>query len=54
MSMAEAGLTWDEDSLHSFLENPKAFLKGTRMAFAGLKSEEDRAAIIAYLSSFAD
>ncbi|MCT8328427.1 c-type cytochrome [Albidovulum sediminis] len=55
-AMAEAGaggLTWDEAALKAYLENPKAFVKGTKMTFAGLKSEEDRAAIIAYLATLA-
>ncbi|MCV2863604.1 c-type cytochrome [Albidovulum sediminicola] len=47
------GLVWDEASLMSFLENPKGFLKGTKMSFAGLKKEDDRAAIVAYLSTLA-
>ena len=42
---------WDEASLDAFLENPKGFMKGTKMAFAGLKKPEDRAAVIAYLQS---
>lgn len=52
--MAAGGLVWDDASLHAFLENPKGFMKGTRMAFAGLKKPEDRAAIIAYLATFAE
>lgn len=52
LAMAEAGLVWDEAALHGFLENPKAYVKGTKMSFAGLKKEEDRAALIAYLSGF--
>jgi S-disulfanyl-L-cysteine oxidoreductase SoxD len=51
--MAAGGLVWDDASLHAFLENPKGFMKGTKMSFAGLKKEEDRAAVIAYLAGFA-
>lgn len=51
LTMAEAGLVWDEANLDAFLENPRSFMKGTRMAFAGLKSAEERAAVIAYLAS---
>ncbi len=51
--MAASGLIWDGPALHGFLENPKGFMKGTKMAFAGLKKEEDRAAVIAYLATFA-
>ena len=52
MEMAETGLVWDDAALHAFLENPRSFMKGTRMAFAGLKSEDERKAVIAYLASF--
>lgn len=50
--MAAGGLIWDDAALQAFLENPKGFMKGTKMSFAGLKKAEDRAAVIAYLSSF--
>ncbi|MEB8388585.1 c-type cytochrome [Rhodobacteraceae bacterium KMM 6894] len=50
--MADDGLVWDPEALHAFLANPKGFMKGTKMSFAGLKKEEDLAAITAYLSSF--
>lgn len=49
---AEGGLVWTEETLAEFLANPRKYLKGTKMAFAGLKSEEDQAAIAAYLSTF--
>lgn len=51
MDMADGGLVWDEANLHAFLENPKGFIKGTKMSFAGLKKEEERAAVIAYLAA---
>ncbi|MEZ5797029.1 MAG: c-type cytochrome [Paracoccaceae bacterium] len=47
---AEGGI-WDDAALHAFLQDPKAFAKGTKMAFAGLKAPEDRDAVIAYLAS---
>lgn len=46
---AEEGRIWDEEMMAEFLTKPKKFMKGTRMAFAGLKKEADRAAISAYL-----
>ncbi|MGA9251416.1 MAG: c-type cytochrome [Roseobacter sp.] len=52
--MAEEGLVWDDETLSAFLAKPKSFMKGTKMAFAGLKKEEDLAAINAYLASFAE
>jgi cytochrome c len=48
------GLVWDEEQLSSFLENPRAKVEGTKMAFAGLRKEEDRQAVIAYLETFSD
>lgn len=49
---AEGGLVWTEDELSAFLAKPKAYLKKTKMSFAGLKKDEDIAAVIAYLKSF--
>ena len=48
------GRVWDEVSLAAFLANPKSYIKGTKMAFGGLREEGDQAALIAYLRSFPD
>ena len=45
-------LTWTEDVLFKYLENPLTFMQGTKMAFAGLKDEQDRRDVIAYLKTF--
>ncbi|MEO0823427.1 MAG: cytochrome c family protein [Pseudomonadota bacterium] len=45
------GKAWDAETLASYLEAPKKVVKGTKMAFAGLKKEADRANVIAYLES---
>ncbi len=50
-AMAAADITWDEASLDEFLTKPKAFLKKTKMSFAGLKKEDQRADLIAYLKA---
>ena len=42
---------WSEQALSDFLTKPKAYAPGTKMAFAGLKKPEERAALIAYLKS---
>jgi cytochrome c len=52
-AMAADGLVWDEEALRAFLAAPKAFMKGTKMSFAGLKDDGDLEAITAYLASFA-
>jgi cytochrome c len=54
MAMAEAGLVWDDEAMHGFFENPKGFMKGTKMSFAGLKKADDRDALIAYLATFTE
>jgi len=48
---AEGGLTWDEATLDTYLTKPKALVKGTSMAFAGIKKETQRADLIEYLKS---
>lgn len=48
---AAGGKTWSYEELDAFLAAPKEHVPKTKMAFAGLKKEEDRAAILAYLRS---
>ncbi|KAJ7218271.1 cytochrome-c from the OXPHOS pathway [Mycena haematopus] len=43
------GVTWAEDTLFDYLENPKKYIPGTKMAFAGLKKEKDRNDLITHL-----
>jgi cytochrome c len=45
---------WTFDHLNHFLTAPKAYVKGTAMGFAGLKKDEERANLIAYLRTLAD
>ena len=50
-AMKASGLVWDEETLADYLKAPKKFVKGTKMAFAGLKKDRDVADIIAYLKA---
>ena len=45
------GQVWDEATLTAYLPDPKAYVPGTKMAFAGLKNPQEVADIIAYLKS---
>lgn len=47
-----SGVKWDEPTLTTYLHDPKALVKGTKMAFSGLKKDEDIANVIAYLKQF--
>ena len=50
--MAEAGAAgaiWSEAALDGFLSGPREYFPGTRMVFRGIRSDEDRAHLIAYL-----
>ncbi len=51
--MAMAG-NWSYDSLDAFLAKPKAYIKGTKMSFSGIKKPRDRAAVIAFLRGLSD
>jgi cytochrome c2 len=48
-AMAQSGIVWDEATLAEFLADPRGYLRGNRMGFGGLRSEEDIAAVIAYM-----
>jgi len=50
----KAGETWTWGDLDKFLADPKGFIKGTAMGFAGIKDPADRADVIAYLRSLSD
>ena len=48
-AMAESGITWNEETLEEYLKNPRAYVKGTKMSFAGLKKEDEIEDVIEYL-----
>jgi cytochrome c len=50
-AMKESGLTWDEATLAEFLKKPKAYIKGTKMAFSGLRKDKEIDDLIAYLKA---
>lgn len=48
------GLVWTDGTLTEYLANPRGFVKGNRMAFAGLKKSDDIADMLAYLRTFSE
>ena len=50
-ALASKGGTWTPEELDGFLEKPSSYAPGTSMSFAGLRSVEERANVIAYLQS---
>ena len=53
-AMSGFGKTWDFEAVNTFLIKPKDYVKGTKMAYAGLKKGKDRASIILYLNEQSD
>ncbi|WP_245304181.1 c-type cytochrome [Rhizobium aethiopicum] len=48
----EGGLVWDEATLRDYLHNPKAKVKGTKMAFVGVKDDQEITNLVAYLKQY--
>jgi cytochrome c len=53
-TMGSMGGEWNAETLAAFLADPRGYVKGTKMSFAGLKKDEDIAAVTAYLSTFTE
>ena len=53
-AMKMANLTWDEATLDMFIKKPKKLIKKTKMSFAGIRKNEQRANLIAYLKTLTD
>ena len=49
--LAMSADTWTPENIFAFVENPKGYMPGTKMAFAGLPKPEDRANVVAYLAA---
>lgn len=49
-ALSGLGGTWDYAALNAYLENPKTYAPGNKMAFAGLRTVKERAQVIRYLN----
>jgi len=50
-AMVAYGKKWSFEEMNLYLIKPQAYIKGTKMAFAGLRKEKDRASVILYMNS---
>lgn len=50
-AMKDSGITWDDETIAAYLADPKGYVPKNKMAFPGLKKEEDIANVIAYLNT---
>ena len=53
-ALSEYGKVWTFEELNGYLIKPAKWIKGTKMAFAGLRKEKDRASVILYLNQNSD
>ena len=53
-ALASYGKEWTFEELNGFLQKPASYIKGTKMSYAGLRKEKDRASIIKYLNQNSD
>ena len=53
-SLASYGKDWTFEELNGFLIKPSSYIKGTKMAYAGLRKEADRASVILYMNQNGD
>ena len=50
-AMKNKEIVWEESTLMEYLKNPKKYVPGTKMAFAGLKKEKERKDLVQYLKT---
>ena len=53
-AMAAYDKNWSFEEMNGYLKKPQSYIKGTKMAFAGLRKEKDRASVILYLNQNSD
>ena len=47
-----SGITWSEETFKEYIQDPRAKIPGTKMVFAGIKSDKEKSDLWAYLKQF--
>ncbi len=50
-ALKTADIIWTDENLDAYIASPRTFIKGNRMSFVGIKNEDERRALIAYLKA---
>ncbi len=50
-AMKESGVVWTDETMDAYIENPRKFMPGNRMSYAGLRKPEDRENVLAYIKA---
>lgn len=53
-AMKDSGIVWDDETLRKYLQSPKDFIPGNKMAFPGIKDENEISNLLAYLHQAAE
>ena len=53
-ALVDHGKEWTFEEMNGYLKKPQSWIKGTKMSFAGLRKEKDRASVILFLNKYSD
>jgi cytochrome c len=48
-ALADSGIVWDDEAIAAYVEDPRGFIPGNRMAFPGIRNEQEIADLLSYL-----
>ena len=53
-AMQQSGIVWDDKTLDAYIKSPRDVVPGTKMTYPGLKNDEQRASVVAYLKALSE